>query len=180
MRHEFTDDQIIDAKHAAARHMSRDWISRFNVKDIRAFLNALPEPQDDWEECAFEDIQKGDLVKWFYRDKDRENTCIGVAHRLAYTNEAWVTESGAIVADISVQGQYYRIPAPVQHPDPLHDLTILVHGAYGNQYKFPSAYTSDGSAYNIVGLGDTRILPEDITEWEPAKVVPKVVADDEM
>lgn len=176
MKQEFTDDQIIEAKNVAAYNTSREWISRFNVVDIRAILEALPEPeQDEWEACAFEDIQKGDRVRLVQagRTTDFHLPVIEThpTHLVLQDNTQCSNFHKAL---------YYRIPAPVVHPDPLHDLTILVHGAYGNQYKFPTAYTSDGSAYNIVGLGDTRILPEDITEWEPAKVVPKVVADDEM
>lgn len=56
MKHKFTDQQIIEAFEEA--ELAGDW------EAFKRFLNALPDPQDDWIECTFHDIQKGDRVKW--------------------------------------------------------------------------------------------------------------------
>lgn len=172
MKHEFTDSEITVAADQAVDTAS--YYRTIPIDYLKAFLDALPEPQDEWEECAFEDIQKGDRVRLVQvgRTTDFDSPVIEThpTHLVLRDNTQCSNFHKAI---------YYRIPAPVVHPDPLHDLVILVHGAYGNHYNNPTAYTSDGSAYNIVGLGDTRILPEDITEWEPGTVVPKEVKDNE-
>lgn len=218
MKHDFTDQQIVDAFEDA--ELAGDW------KAFRSFLDALPEPsrplpdskadinkaamatgwrrgynsdagdlvngipltemqtflahlrnldadssQDDWQLCAFEDIQKGDRVKWVHQEEDREQVITGIAHRLAYGDEAWVTESNLIIADISVEGQFYRIPAPVVHPDPT---------------EHPVVIDGNGTSWFWSGTGDEYHSPEfpgtykdRFTSWTPGEVVPKVVADDD-
>ena len=67
----------------------------------------------------------------------------------------------------------YRIPAPVQHPDPKVHAVIIVSGAYDIAWDHAYAYVSDGTGYNIVEPlnSDSRLLPEAIHNWSPAKVV---------
>ena len=183
MKHKFTDTQlrqaVADYLEDAEVDLSISALGEFfwtqQVKSLRKMLDALPEPDDEWQVCTIDQIRKGDRVRW--QDPGMEDTCTYeiIADHTEAEDPGWIlfsrTESyyfppGAVVD---------RIPAPVQHPDPLSDLAILVHGAYGRHFENPTAYISDGGAYNIVGLGDSRIYPHDINEWEPAKVVPKVV-----
>src|SRR5699024_3789765 len=108
-----------EAKNVAAYNTSREWISRFNVVDIRAILEALPEPeQDDWQECTFEDIRKGDRVRAISPNGDLSEFTVKHIDRLLahgeYDEVAHTTTA-----------TFYRIPAPVQHPDPdFHPVVI--------------------------------------------------------
>ena len=179
MKHEFTDDQIIDAKHAAARHMSRDWISRFNVKDIRAFLDALPEPQDEWEQCTIDQIRKGDRFKVEGRGWHYESTAIHIGVDIVCVNP----RTGSFITRDEVDQineiTLYRIPAPVVHPDPDNNPVILVREVHGKTYDPPVvAIVRDSSTQNhpVYVYGDNgSAFPDYITDWSPARVV----ADDE-
>ena len=130
----------------------------------------LTETSDDWQECRWVDYKPGDQMML-----ENDQATIVYKPLIRTVHENFVELNDKNVHHFQAEHTYYRIPAPAQHPDPLSDLAILVHGAYGRQFENPTAYTSDGVAYNIVGLGDSRIWPHDINEWEPAKVVPKVV-----
>lgn len=166
MKHEFTDQQIDHAMGVSQEVTGDDYILEVSLEGISAFLEALPDQTDEWERCEFSDIRKGDRVRAEFIDITYEGTAVDVRDYVIA-----IGRNRNEILRAWKDPDLYRIPAPVQHPDPLHDLTILVHGAYGNQYRFPTAYTSDGSAYNIVGIGDTTILPKDITDWTPGKVI---------
>src|SRR5690625_1308668 len=171
MKHEFTDDQIIDAKHAAARHMSRDWISRFNVKDIRACLDALPEPQDEWEQCTIDQIRKGDRFKVEGRGWHYESTAIHIDVDIVCVNP----RTGSFITRDEVDQineiTLYRIPAPVQHPDPEEHEFIIIYGGEVLRY--------DGHRYYINRVGKPTSLEMIMANWTPVDVVPKVAADDD-
>ena len=155
-----------------------DYWDAHELDALRAIIDALPEPAaDDWEACAFEDIRKGDRVKWVHQEEDREQVTTGIAHRLAYGDEAWVTESNLIIADISVEGQFHRIPAPVQRPDPEVHRVIYVHATTQQRYDSLQEYPSPVFHFHWSDnkwRGDisTVLNTEDILEWEPAAVVP--------
>ena len=171
MKHGFTDDQINEAI-MQANQTSR--VYSWETEMYRNVINHLLTPaSDEWIECAFEDIQKGDRVKWVYQDKDREQVITGIAHRLAYGDEAWVTESYAIIADISIEGQFYRIPAPAQHPDPEQYPVIIIYRPNGNG-ETPVSYAWTGQHYRSFD-GQEYFSANEITDWSPAKVV----ADDD-
>jgi hypothetical protein len=169
MKHEFTDEQIYTAKHLAASRMNRDWISRFNVKDIRAFLDALPEPEsDEWQECRFEDVQKGDRVKVVDTHEAGDKT--------AYEGDVLqVSKDLVMTAHHPLHSVYnskwYRIPAPVQHPDPAEHPAIVVIEADCFKGQDPQVLVWTGGKYE----NDSWMFDEDdITDWlpiDPAKVV---------
>lgn len=157
--------------------MSRDWISRFNVKDIRAFLDALPEPaSDDWQDVTdIRQIRRGDMLK-----NETENALITYKYAVKRVD----LSDGIIHFDNDElvfwhnKHTYYRLPAPVQHPDPAEHQYILVHRADPkyNRHMFPNVGMTSGK--NGYGVGKIYISAEHILEWEELTPA-KVVADDE-
>lgn len=181
MKHGFTDDQIIDAKHAAAHNLSRDWMSRFNVTDIRAFLDALPEPQDDWQDVTdIRQIRRGDMLK-----NETENAVITYKYAVKRVD----LSDGIIHFDNDElvfwhdNHTYYRIPAPVQHPD-VDEHPVIGHIKFRNwegETENARVGHANNSEYMLFSYGEylESVQPQKITEWEPAEIKPKVVADDE-
>lgn len=178
MKHEFTDEQIFESNKIAARTTGRDWISRFNLRDVRAILDALPEPdqQDDWQECAFEDIQKGDRVKKVTTKEGTTETLEGTAsQRLGKYTKSWANDQDRLIFDnhefCDQLVRYYRIPAPVVAPNPAEHPVITIKAINGEPIDAPGNAMFWGGHYRY-GYDDMTIA-EDITDWEPAKVVPK-------
>ena len=179
MKHEFTDKQITTAANKSLFHYGeynseRGYSWSMTAESLRSFLNALPEPQDDWEECTFEDIQKGDRVRMVQaaRTTDFHLPVIEThpTHLVLQDNTQCSNFHKAV---------YYRIPAPVQPPDPDNNPVILVREVHGKTYDPPVvAIVRDSSTQNhpVYVYGDNgSAFPDYITDWSPAKVV----ADDE-
>lgn len=173
MKHEFTDEQIFESNKIAARTTGRDWISRFNLRDVRAFLDALPEPdpQDDWQECWFNDFHPTDKrVKAVFiggsiieGTPDRRNS------------EHVFLVDGPVIHSYD-DATFYRIPEPVQHPDPEVNRVVFVHATAQQRYDSLQEYPSPVFHFHWSDnkwRGDisTVLDTEDILEWEPAKVV---------
>lgn len=142
----------------------RDWMmGRLNA--------ALPDQPDEWERCEFSDIRKGDRVRAEFIDITYEGTAVDVRdYKIAIghnRNEillAWKNPD------------LYRIPAPVVHPDPAVSPVIIVHES--------DMILSLDAPLKMLWVGRTyrdseySLKPQDITEWEPADIVAKVIADE--
>ena len=178
MKQEFTDDQIIEAKNVAAYNTSREWISRFNVVDIRAILEALPEPEQDvWQTCPAKNVRKGDRVRWKVSEsEDNESYEIVVTVVTNHTNDGGVVlHSKSCSYFFPYDTVVDHIPAPVQHPDPVEHPVILVteYDVAGNIMECEPTpfFAHDGVYKNDIYAH----RPDDVLSWSPAKVV----ADDE-
>ena len=151
-----------------------DYILEVSFEGIRAFLNALPEPQDDWIECAFEDIQKGDRVRIvtenFYTEYD--HPVLEVGQTSICSTILFACGTRAFLDDYNA---LYRIPAPVVTPNPAEYPVILVTAADRVAYDQPEPHVWDGEAYSALDRALSYLMPTQITDWSPAKVV----ADDE-
>ena len=166
---EYTDEQLNYAL------INSDYYHFLTVSSLRAILNALPEQQQDWEACAFEDIQKGDRFKvehanWSYEGQvkwiDAEVICYDPRFGTAITPQNIDDMRGITL---------YRIPAPVVHPDPAQHQFIRVDG------KDYEAIPESGR-YKLLGPGLATvhvINRENITEWTELELVPKEVADND-
>lgn len=153
----------------------KDW--SISGTSVRSFmmnkLDSAMTPQDDWQECKFADIRKGDRVKRVEPlIGDATETIEGTA---VTVDENWaLTKGGTTLAhsrdikkpDLAI----YRIP--VTHPDPAEHPVIIVHKALA--YDFTQ--TPDGGQA-MMWNGDTyenadyEFFCKDITDWTPAKVV---------
>ena len=171
MKHEFTDKQITTAANKSLFHYGeynseRGYSWSMTAESLRSFLNALPEPQDDWEECTFEDIQKGDRVRMVQaaRTTDFHLPVIEThpTHLVLQDNTQCSNFHKAV---------YYRIPAPVQHPDPEQHPVILVteYDVAGNIMECEPTpfFAHDGVYKNDIYAH----RPDDVLSWSPAKVV---------
>lgn len=171
MKHEFTDDQINDAKHAAARYMGRDWISRFNVIDIRAVLDvlyALPEPkQDVWQTCLAKNVRKGDRVRWKVSEsEDNESYEIVVTVVTNHSNDGGVVlHSKSCSYFFPYDTVVDRIPAPVTHPDPAEHKVIL--DSSGNSWF----WSGKDNEYYSPTFPNAVKHSDGFSDWSPAKVV---------
>ena len=165
MKHGFTDDQIVDAKHAAAKNLSRDWISGFDVTDIRAILDALPEPEiDEWQECGFKELHA--------TDKRVKAVFIGgsiIEGTPDRRNEEHVFLVDGPVIHSYDDATFYRIPKPVTPPDPAENPVIIIYRPNGNG-KTPVTYAWTGQHYRSFD-GNEYFSAQEITDWTPAKVV---------
>ena len=154
----YTDEQINEAI-MLANQTGR--VDSWETEMYRNVINHLPTPaSDDWVECAFEDIQKGDRVRMVQagRTTDFHLPVIEThpTHLVLQDNTQCSNFHKAL---------YYRIPAPVQHPDPDKDLVIFdgdgsiwFRSGYWDEYHSPTDFTYFKH-------------PTDFTEWKPAKVV---------
>lgn len=152
-------------------HVVGDIINRLIDDDY------LQQPAtDEWVECSFEDIQKGDRVKLVCKVGQ-----LGLSPSIVEVEPdvvspeyiTWARGNNLGVIERSDVQAVYRIPKPVQHPDPEVHAVIIVSGAYDVEWDHAYAYVSDGTGYNIVEPinSDSRLLPEAIHNWSPAKVV---------
>lgn len=182
---DYTDEQIYAAADIAVAKTSPAYK---NVEEhfLRAFLDAFPTQQDNWEACTFEEIRKGDRVKRVLDLNDGETLIKeGVADYLEDTSK-WISSGGMAIASNGwiPEGAgtvtLYRIPAPVVRPDPEEHPVILVHAFDGDQmpegtYASITQNQAHSYVYELVpgdGTHPIRTRPDAIDEWEPAKVVP--------
>ena len=163
MKHEFTDQQIIEAFEEA--ELAGDW------EAFKRFLDALPEPAtDDWQECGFNELHATDKrVKAVFiggsiieGTPDRRNS-----------QHVFLVD-GPVIHSYD-DATFYRIPAPVEAPDPDNNPVILVREVHGKTYDPPVvAIVRDSSTQNHP-VYVYAAFPDYITDWSPARVV----ADDE-
>lgn len=164
----YTDEQINEAI-MLANQTGR--VYSWETEMYRNVINHLPTPaSDDWIECAFEDIQKGDRVRMVQagRTTDFHLPVIEThpTHLVLQDNTQCSNFHKAV---------YYRIPAPVQPPDPDNNPVILVREVHGKTYDPPVvAIVRDSSTQNHP-VYVYAAFPDYITDWSPARVV----ADDE-
>lgn len=130
---------------------------------------------DDWQQCRFEDIQKGDRVKRiFTKVSGSKITKEGVAEHLV-DGSIWSTSCGMRLASNNYVPHetglvtLYRIPAPVTHPDPEEHPVIVIYRPNGNG-KTPVSYAWTGQHYRSFD-GQEYFSANEITDWSPAKVV---------
>ena len=155
-----------------------DYILEVSLEGIRAFLNALPEPQDDWEQCTIDQIRKGDRVRW--QVPDIEDICIYeiVASHTKRADPGWFLFSDHECYHFPPGAVVDRIPG-AQHPDPAQHPVIIVHKTGTVIWdERPAYWNPEEREYVFQGAFCTAFLPGEITEWEPASIVPKVVEDD--
>ena len=168
MRHEYDDEQIFESNKIAARTTGRDWIARFNLSDVRAILDALTEPEDDWEACEFADIRKGDRVKLVTTSRFSLTVKTLEATAKHKDRGAWLDENSETIVCFPANGtqeKLYRIPAPVQHPDPSEHPVII------DEMGEPWFWAGLDDDYHSPTRPSTFRSPSDFTIWTPAKVV---------
>lgn len=174
------DQELCPPHHGYAIAYQRAW--------GQAVSNNKPDQQDDWQECAFEEIRKGDRVKKvLVTESGQIHTTEGVANyylvagdlRWWFTEKASWKDSGVdqYIARSDephggpVQVTLYRIPAPVQHPDPEQHPVILVKSTKNREHNPPEpAVAKSQGYYSTINSG--LYTPKHITDWEPAKIVP--------
>lgn len=156
------------------------------LESLQEYIDSNLRPENQWQVCTFEDIRKGDRVKTY------ENGVTTIYdHPVKSTHQS--NSQGRYIAFESGKGAYlsletnlYRIPAPVQHPDPAEHPVIanvaVEKPGTNSTHRYDYA-TWDAEAYYLCWNNDGKYYggwePSTITEWEPAGVAPKVVADDE-
>lgn len=181
---EYTDEELALAIHAATYvrsgsiSISHD-ISQASrqihtslLSDLRAILKHLPAQQGDWQECGFNDL----------RPTDKRVKAVFIGGSVIEGTPDQSSSESIFLIDGPVihtydEATFYRIPAPVQHPDPEVDKYILVHKADPkyNRHMFPNVGMSNGiSGYDVSNI---HIPSEHILEWE--ELTPKVVADND-
>ena len=133
-----------------------------HAADIRLILDALPEPTtDDWQECRFEDIRKGDRVKVVDTHEAGDQT--------VYEGDVVQVSKGLVMTahhqlHSVYNSKWYRIPAPLQHPDPAEHKYILdVDGDLWIWSKSQGKYVEPETL--------VQSAPAEFDEWSPAKVV---------
>ena len=167
MIHNFTDDQII----SAIRKMPmitdhNEYVAKWEFDMFSQFLDALPEPQDEWQPCRFEDIRKGDRVQYETPDaliKPKHPVLRNFGDDLGFVGGMKVWDHPDV--------KWYRIPAPVQHPDPEKHPVIIVHESNPAVYDYPLEMMWDGG--NCYESPKVALHVKSITRFTPAKVVPE-------
>lgn len=170
----YTAEQIREAIREINGMSSEDTVSEIVVWKYEKFISALPEPQQDWQECTWDDILHTDeRVKAEYIS----GTVIeGIPDGIS---DEGIHLVGSNFMPNSTDARWYRIPAPVVAPDPAEHPVILIHRSSGIKHVPPAVAITrknnmtDDIHYVFKDYGVQS--PADITEWEPAKVV----ADDE-
>ena len=172
MRHEYDDEQINDASRTAANYGS---CGELHSNYLRRFLDALPEPdpQDDWQQCSWGDISHTDER---VKAEHTSGTIIeGVPDGIS-DNGVYLVDGNLI--PYSPDAKWYRIPAPVQHPDPEEHpviANVAVHKPGTNStHRYDYATWDIGEYYDCwsnEGKYYGAWRPSAIVEWSPAKVV---------
>lgn len=157
MKHNYDTDQLKAAHKVAAKKISINELH--TTKYLSAFLDALPEPDtDDWKECAWGDILPTDKrVKAEYAS----GTIIeGVPDEIS---DDGIYLSDGVFIWYSENAKWYRIPAPVQHPDPAEHPVIIDSGDawFWNPHQ---------EMYQQAGAAEYR-FPEGFTNWGAAEVI---------
>lgn len=181
MKPNYTDDQLERAIVKAAERGSvvvsmdkgDDWVAEFELQDLRRILANLPDQQDDWKECGFLDIRKGDRVR--VRD-DEGNFLEFTVKYIGEKRLYWQQKHYDDHISFDHANGIWRLHRPVEHPDPaehpviiVHESTVLPKGSEPQKTIFIRPYYR-----NDIWNG----APDTITEWEPASIVPKVAEDD--
>jgi len=171
MRHDFSNADIGRAGASAAL---KGGVAPSPVSTVflKRFLDHLPESDDDWQECGFNDFLPTDKrVKAVFAGG---SIIEGTPDRRNHEHVFLV--DGPVIHSYD-DATFYRIPAPVQHPDPAEHPVIIVDTNYGG-LKGRHPFVWDGEIYAAVSGPIKHANPETITDWEPADIVPKVVEDD--
>src|SRR5690625_3226947 len=120
----YTDEQIRQAANQIF------WNGTTTVCHLRAFLEALPDQPDEWEQCRFEDVKDTDLNVRFVFDDG--SIIQGKPHMRCLTEiDLW---TGYVITQVTMtaakkgKAKIYRIPAPVTPPDPAQHQFIRVDG----------------------------------------------------
>lgn len=128
------------------------------------------DTQDGWQECAWGDILHADeRVKAEY-----------ISGTVIEGVPDGISDGGICIVDgnfipFSTDARWYRIPAPVVHPDPAEHPAIVVTEADGYEDTNPQVFIWTGNRYeNNAWSFDT----DDITNWKPINPA-KVVADND-
>lgn len=173
-----TDVQLRDAFYRAARRApfdkiilsgsSRTVLDGEELNELRLLAEELDQSSGDeldWQECAFEDIRIGDLVKAVRHNGDYMVFTAEATTPLSVYGEDWHVSHPA-------DEVLYRIP--VKTPDPSEHPAIVVINADGYDGEEPAVLVWTGLVY------ENRLWAFDqhrITEWKPIDIA-KVIADD--
>lgn len=148
--HDFADVETLE-----------DWIMQHLDK-------VTDEKEDPWQECTFEDIRKGDLVKvenaeglFQYDSPVKELSTVG--DWLEIQHEGGMISSNRISTNV-----FYRIPKPVEYPNPDFHPVIFVPGR-------EEGWVWDVNRYVCDSHGGHRD-PQDFTDWVPARIIPVSVS----
>lgn len=181
---EYTDEELALALHAATyvRSGSIDinhdtsqaprQIHTSLLNDLRAILKHLPAQQGDWEECGFNDL----------RPTDKRVKAVFIGGSVIEGTPDQSSSESIFLVDGPVihtydEATFYRIPAPVVHPDPAEHPAIIVReiahalgGTSGKVYEQAlwNHGNSDTGRYNTSTGRELR--PERIIDWAPAKM----------
>lgn len=146
---------------------SQDFIQDFT----QHLLDALPEPaQDDWQQCTANELQDGDLYRAESSDANIEykqpiTKCAIVGDWVEVQHVGGMKSSARISSNT-----FYRIPAPINHPDPEQHPVIYVKECDLVNF-IPKIMVWYRDSYVA---GQQCLSPERITDWspiDPAKVV---------
>lgn len=161
MQHNYTNSELDTAVGESFDITGDAPLLDVSFNGLRKFLDALPEPQDEWEACDFEDIRKGDRVRIV-----RLGRTTDFHWPVIETHGTFLVLQDHTQCSNFHKAVYYRIPAPVTHPDPMEHHIITCHDREND-------YFWNGVTGKYMGLYDPRNLysREDFINWSPAKVV---------
>lgn len=164
----YTDDQlklaILDASDQRNIFIrtaySLEDIDSSAIRSLRTLLYHLPDQQDDWQECSWDDILHTDeRVKAEYIS----GTVIeGIPDGIS-NNGIYLVDGNSI--PFSTDARWYRIPAPVVAPDPAEHPVII------DEMGEPWFWVGLDDDYHSHTRPSTFRSPSDFTFWTPAKVV---------
>lgn len=147
----------------SSEHEAAIWLSTLNHlvatgADRKRILKQ--DTQDGWQECAWGDVLHTDeRVKAEYIS----GTVIeGVPDGIS-DNGVYLVDGNLI--PYSPDAKWYRIPAPVQHPDPAEHPVII------DEMGEPWFWAGLDDDYHSPTRPSTFRSPSDFTIWTPAKVV---------
>lgn len=139
-----------------------------SINGLRAFLDALPEPQDDFQRGGVildtDDVRKGDRVLIM----NLANNLYEVT--VTAIDERAIIWKGSSITKSSID-RIYLMDRPVVHPDPAEHPVILVteYDVAGNIMECEPTpfFAHDGVYKNDIYAH----RPDDVLSWSPAKVV---------
>lgn len=171
MRHEYTDIEMTAAADIAVTQTSSTY-SAVGLPYLRAFLDALPEPQDDWQQCTFEDVSMFDESVLFVFDDGTKVQ--GKPYSRNKTDiYMWVGDLAYVISLRDVKkgkATIYRKPKKIDHPNPAEHPVIIVH-LHNGVKETKRAFVWNGESYGCLDGPHSFLAPHQITEWSPAKVV---------
>ena len=182
---EYTDEELALAIHAATYvrsgsiSISHD-ISQASrqihtslLSDLRAILKHLPAQQGDWQECGFNDL----------RPTDKRVKAVFIGGSVIEGTPDQSSSESIFLVDGPVihtydEATFYRIPAPIVHPDPEEHpviANVAVHKPGTNSTHRYDYATWDVGEYYDCWSNDGKYYgawrPSAVVEWSPAKVV---------